>query len=411
MICALLLCTNIVAVHAKEARISIGILTTEERQFAAISSMIEQFELAHPKIKVQLDFHSDSNYKNNVLNWLVQGKYSILYWQGGKRLSRVIEQNLLYPIDDLIEPEVLKRHIQPQFLSAVESESSIYAMPFAHYSWGIYYNKVLFDSLDLRVPNNWDEFILLCHKLKKNGHNPLVQGTKDGWPQLAWIDYLTVDVGGAQFREQFIDLGSVSKRALTQITNRFGELLGNGFFFAPDHNWSWQQAISVVLRKQAAMTLMGQFAEGVIPGNMSSNIGYFEFPHSAGQTFQVEVAPMEVWVVPKSAAKTDAVASLLNYLLQDENNIKLATELGWVPVTAGDIPSEYLNSRMKLGYQQIKNAKTLVQFFDRDAAPEFTKHISKGITKSILLDDINYLEESLTGEIYIEPVERSNKPK
>lgn len=384
--------------------LTVAVLTSDGSQIKAYSDIFDQYEALYPQIKIRLDFFDDIRYKQKLSGWLEQGKYDLLYWQAGKRLDRLVEQDLLQPIDSLIDRALLSKNLQPAVLAEVTSDNTVHALPFAHYPWGFYYNKAIFEAHNLQPPKSWQEFIALCHTLKLEGVFPLVQASDDHWPLLSWLDYLSLNVGGVSFRQEITNMSPLNKSQVKQLVELFSELLGNDFFFAPNHIWKWQQSISIVARKQAAMTLMGQFAESAILKELTDDIGYFAFPHLVPGEAKIEVAPLEVWLVPKVSQHKKQVAPLLAFLLESQRNSSFALNLGWLPVNTDTLPVTELSARMHTGYRQLQRAAQLVQYFDRDAAPEYALNVANGIAKSILINDAQPFKTSLLGEGYIAPL-------
>jgi len=113
--------------------LSVAVLTTNESQIKAFSDTFNQYEALHPDTKIRLDFYSDLNYKQKLPLWLEQGGYNLLYWQAGKRLDRLVEQDLLHPIDALITPDLLRKNLQQAVLAQVTANNIVHALPFAHY--------------------------------------------------------------------------------------------------------------------------------------------------------------------------------------------------------------------------------------------------------------------------------------
>jgi multiple sugar transport system substrate-binding protein len=384
-------------------RLKVAVLSASEGQIAAFSEIFYLYEKRYPEVQIQFDFYSDLSFRTKFSSWLEQGKYNLIHWQAGQRLNRLVGQDLLQPIDSLIDRSLLEQNIQAAVLEQVTINDEIQALPFAYYAWGFYYNKALFKSLDLQIPQNWQEFVALCHNLKRKGVMPLVQATAEYWPVLGWLDYFTLDAGGIEFREQLATLGPVNRPLIDKVVKRFSELLGHNFFFAPNHNWKWQQTITILLRKQAAMSLLGQVAEGEINQDMDDKIGYFSFPRQRGENKQadVEVAPIDVWVVPQASGQKDLVATLLRFLQEPENSSALALSLKWLPVNNTPILADGLSERLHTSLTTLKKSEQLVQFFDRDAEPEFAKNLANGIARAILLDDTASLYGSLLGETYV----------
>ena len=240
-------------------RLTVAVLSASEEQIAAFSDIFYLYEKRYPNVQIQLDFYSDLSFKKRFPRWLEEGKYNLIHWQAGQRLNRLVELDLLQPVGSLIDNSLLEQNIQAAVLKQVTINGEVQALPIAYYSWGFYYNKTLFKSLDLQVPQNWQEFVALCHSLKQKGVMPLVQATEENWPVLGWLDYFTLDAGGTEFREQLATLGPVNRPLIDKVVKQFSELLGHSFFFAPNHNWKWQQTITILLRKQAAMSRAGLY--------------------------------------------------------------------------------------------------------------------------------------------------------
>jgi ABC-type glycerol-3-phosphate transport system substrate-binding protein len=389
-------------------RLSVAVLSANEEQIAAFSDIFNLYEKRYPEVQIQLDFYSDLSFKKRLPGWLEEGNYNLLHWQAGRRLDRLVEQDLLQPIGSIIDKSLLEKNIQPSVVAQVTTNGEIQALPIAYYAWGFYYNKTLFESLGLQVPQNWQEFIALCRNLKQKGVIPLIQATEENWPVLGWLDYFTLDAGGVEFREQLATFKPVNRLLVDKVVQQFSEILGHNYFFAPNHNWRWQQTLTILLRRQAAMSLLGQFAEGEVNDDLDDQIGYFSFPHQRFENKQVsvEVAPLDVWVVPQSSDKKNLLASLLRFLQEPENSEALASSLGWLPVTNTPTSPDQLNERLQTSLAKLKKSEKLVQFFDRDAQPEFANNLANGITQAILLDDPASLYGSLLGETYIPPNDR-----
>ncbi|WP_158771754.1 ABC transporter substrate-binding protein [Paraglaciecola sp. L1A13] len=374
--CYIGIATNVSAAQT----LSVAVLTTSENQSDVYRQVFDDFETKSSKFRIKLAFFNDNDFKRLLPSWLETGEYDLLYWQGGQRLRSLIAQDVIQPIDTLLPKAELQKALQPAVLNSVTNETGTYALPLAQYGWGFYYNKSVFKELNVRPPKTWSEFVTLCRQIKNQGASPLVQAIQESWPLLAWLDYLSVDVGGTAFRQQLINASLLEQQNASSLIGQFNQLLGQEWFLAPERRWTWQQAIKVVENKQAAMTLMGQFAESTIDSTQSENIGFFPFP-KAREDNHSEVAPLELWVVPRSAKNKAQLTDLLRFLLN--NNASMAIGLGSLPVTT-DSFSEYLPSeRMKTSAESLAQSDTLLQFFDRDADAKISLNAARSFAKSI----------------------------
>ncbi|GAC11753.1 ABC transporter substrate-binding protein [Paraglaciecola chathamensis] len=386
--CYLALSTSVLAAQT----LSVAILTTGERQTDVYRQAFSDFEEQFSRYNVQVAFYNDKDFKRLLPSWLESGEHDLLYWQAGERLQTLIEQDVIQPIDTLLPTIELQSAIQPAVFKSVSNQTGTYALPFSQYGWGFYYNKSMFKALNVSVPTSWDEFVALCLNIKSQGANPLVQATQEGWPVLAWLDFLSLDTGGEAYRDQLVSGQAVRNQDSKTLLAQFDQLLGDGLFFAPEKLWSWQQALQAVERSQATMTLTGQFVESSIDPLHEENIGFFPFPKKNG-TSKGEVAPLEVWVVPRSARNKNKLTDLLRYLLT--NNTTHATNLDALPVTNEDFLPRLPNERVKRSAAALTQSSNLIQFFDRDAAPSLSENLAKSLASSIHSDSIGPLTDGL----------------
>jgi ABC-type glycerol-3-phosphate transport system substrate-binding protein len=377
------LCSLIVKpIAAIETSVKIAVLTTGPKQMEAYNTLFSQLE-SSTDIKVELQFFSDITFKKHIKDWIETGTYDLLYWQAGKRLQDLVATQEIVPLSSLINLEDLKQQYNSNVLPVVTYDDEIYALPLGHYIWGFYYNKSIFKELGLSVPSTWKEFKTLSSQLKANGVTPLVQATADSWPVLAWLDYFSVHIGGEKFRRTLVEGNNVSQTHMTGLMEAFEYLTTKDLFFAPEHTWRWDQTIPAVLRKQAAMTLMGQFVEETIESIGNEEIGFFPFPEMGLGHDSNEVAPMEVFVVPASSNKQSEVASLLNFIISYTAIDSLAFQLGWLSVSNQPALISSLSERTQTAQKHVQEASSLVQFFDRDASPDISSAWSNALISSI----------------------------
>lgn len=51
---------------------------------------------------------------------------------------------------------------------------------------GVVYNKQIFEELGLSIPTNYEEFLVLCEKIKASGITPVFMPYKDAWAANIW---------------------------------------------------------------------------------------------------------------------------------------------------------------------------------------------------------------------------------
>ena len=85
------------------------------------------------------------------------------------------------------------------------ADGTMFAVPFAAVSHGVYYNKDIFAANELEVPTTWEEFIAVCEALKAADITPLANGVADEWDILEcfFLGMLPSFVGTGDVRAEY----------------------------------------------------------------------------------------------------------------------------------------------------------------------------------------------------------------
>ncbi len=150
-------------------------------------------------------------------------------------------------------------------LKAVSIDGHPYSVPLnMHIQNILYYNKKLFDELQITPPTTFEELIAACEKIKtaKPEMTCLASGGTEKWEYAFNFDSILLEEGGPEYYVKFykgeIDPATdpVFKSALT----KFQQLLP--YTNQDSSALTWDQVVGLVGSNQAAMTLMGTWAIG-----------------------------------------------------------------------------------------------------------------------------------------------------
>lgn len=94
-----------------------------------------------------------------------------------------------------------------------------YFLPTDYYQWAIYYRKSIFNNLNLKVPETWEEFTQVCETIRTSLPNvyPITIGGKYHWPVAGWFDYMNMRVNGPEFHRDLCD----GKVCINHVRNFF----------------------------------------------------------------------------------------------------------------------------------------------------------------------------------------------
>ena len=126
----------------------------------------------------------------------------------------------------------------------------------------VWANKAILDELGLAQPTTWDEFVAAMQAAKDAGYVALAHGGQP-WQEATVFDSIVVGAGGPDFyKRAFIDLDQEALAApeMVEAFKRMETL--RGFV---DDNFSgrdWNLASAMVINKEAAFQIMGDWTKG-----------------------------------------------------------------------------------------------------------------------------------------------------
>jgi glucose/mannose transport system substrate-binding protein len=201
-----------------------------------------------------------------------------------------------------------------RLLEEVSFDGKLYGVPSnVHRINTIFYNRRVFDRYGLAVPTSVADFRAMAKKLKGTGVSLLAVGSKEPWTlALVAFECLLVSREGPTFYNDY--LRGKLKPDDPRLLATLDAMLELGTYFNPDHaQRNWLQAIDLVVRGQAAMTPMGDWASMFFnTQGMKNGQDYAEiaFPGSEG-TF---VFTSDAFALPIEARNEAGALRLLHTL-------------------------------------------------------------------------------------------------
>ena len=113
-----------------------------------------------------------------------------------------------------------------------------------------------------KVPTTWDEFFVAGDKLKAAGIIPLAHGGQN-WQDFTVFEDVAVSVGGTDFyRKAFVQLdgATIGSPTMIKVLDTFKKIHGYTDKNAPGRDWNL--ATAMVIKGEAGMQLMGDWAKG-----------------------------------------------------------------------------------------------------------------------------------------------------
>ena len=185
---------------------------------------------------------------------------------GGAELKDYVDSGVLEPLDDFYSSTGYGDKIPKPLLNAVTINGHPYSVPLnMHLENILYYNKKLFDELQLSAPTGYDDLVAACEAIKtaKPDMTCLAVGSKDNWSDVFVLDTIMMELGGPEYYVNFFkgEVDVANDPIFKESLEKFAAL--QKYSNMSDHSsLTWDQAVSAVGSEQAAMTIMGTWAIG-----------------------------------------------------------------------------------------------------------------------------------------------------
>jgi len=123
-------------------------------------------------------------------------------------------------------------------------------------------NPEVFKKAGAKIPTTWDEFAAAADKIQKSGFIAVAHGGQP-WQDSTVFESVALGVGGAEwYRKAFVDLDPTALNS-PQMEKAFATLRTVQKYIDKDAaNRDWNQATGMVIRGEAAMQFMGDWAKG-----------------------------------------------------------------------------------------------------------------------------------------------------
>ncbi|MEO9682753.1 MAG: extracellular solute-binding protein [Tateyamaria sp.] len=365
---------------------------------------VAQFQKENPDINVIVNNNDREAHKTAIRNFLTADAPDVTSWYPGNRMAPFVDAGLFQPVDDVWADNGFNEDLSA-IKATMSRDGKIWGVPYSYYQWGIYYRKDVFDLLELEEPQNWDELLAACAKMKDNGVTPFTIGTKFLWTAAGVFDYLNLRTNGYDVHND-LTAGKI-KYTDPRIKATFAnwETLINECGFVDNHaSMSWQDAIAPFANGDAAMYVMGNFSvDGYKNAGLTDEqIDFMPFPVINPDVAPAEEAPADAFFIPTNAKNVEDAKKWLAFVARPDVQTQWNKTIGQLPINAKAEISE--DKFIQEGFSLLNGASGIAQFYDRDAPAEMAKAGMEGFQEFMLdTSKVDAILERLDGvqdEVY-----------
>jgi multiple sugar transport system substrate-binding protein len=347
---------------------------------AALSKVVD----GYTKNKVTLNTIAIESFRAQLPTYLNSSNPpDVLTWYAGSVARDYARKGFLLDVSDLWTGD----GACAGFSSALKelstgSDGKQIFVPTNYYWWGLFYRKSAFQQWGVQPATTWEEFIALCKTLKGKGVAPLTMGTgSTPWVASGWFDYLNLRINGATFhRELLAGQHSFDGPEIKQVMDHYRELLP--YFDPKGRSYSWQDAVTPLVNKKAAMYLIGAFITQSVPADAVDDIDFFRVPPINTSVPLAEEAPTDGYFASAKSKNTQGAKDLLAYLASpaaQQQFISLSKSSN-LP-TSSKVDTSSFSPLVQKGIKYLEETEAITQFFNRDSSDELQTTADTALTK------------------------------
>ena len=330
-----------------------------EPQALAIEEGINEFMVMHPNVKVTINWNGREIRK--TLQPALDNGQTVDIWD--EDLERVTKnwKDYALNLNDYItksypgtDGKTYEESVMGSLLDLARyysEEDSVYAVPYQPFVFAFMYNKAHFAEAGIdAAPQNWDDFLVACEKLKEAGFVPMT--TDDAYIDTllgyhlsrykgyAWVEELVKDKTNEMWNDE----------AVINTANDFQNLVDNGYISETVGSNKWPAGQQDIAAGTVSMYLNGTWLVNEIMGSTGPDFewGTFSYPAVEGGVNGVSAANYgsQAFQISKNCENPEVAFELLVHLTTGKWDSEIAQKSFGVPVSGtAQWPSQLVEAK------------------------------------------------------------------
>ena len=230
----------------------------------------------------------------------------------GPSLQEWAAEGVLANMNDLASAEKWDEQLPKVVSDVMKYKGQYIAAPVnVHRVNWLWANPEVFKKAGVKVPGTWDEFFTAADALKKAGVIPVAHGGQN-WQDFTTFETVALGVGGTDFYKKALvqlDPASLNSATMEKVLSTYKRIKDYTDKNAPGRDWNL--ATAMVIKGEAAMQFMGDWAKGE----------FIAAGKAPGKDFVCVAAP------GTAKAFTFNIDSFALFKLKNEANVKAQRDL------------------------------------------------------------------------------------
>lgn len=332
-------------------------------------------------------------------------------WWSSARVKQLVANDLVIDITHLWDKHA--DEYPASIRRAYTMDGKVYGFPYSIEYWPVWYNKRLFERLNIKVPETWPEFIRACEVLKANSITPVLSSLQHKWYAFVWFGELLIGED-PDFYEKLCQ--GQARYDAPQVRKAFalwGDMIRKGYFTDPGAHM-FTNAGHMWETEQFGMVLCGSwyYSTVLLPqGVKAAEIGSFILPShnpDAGRNIVMESGPV---FTAKNAVRKKAAEKIVDWWMGPEGSRHFAkafnTYSANLRVSASHLPAA---KRRIAKMIETQNYRILNRYWEAAPTPVVDRAIDLFARFILNPDDMDPVIRGLAAAAETDRADKSHGP-
>lgn len=386
---------------SKKDQTHLGFFHWKGEEQAVWEKIIADFEAANPDIVVDMEILPEDQYYTTLQARVMTGEgLDVFMMNPGSRFASYQKSD---PFLDLSDQAFVK-DLAESYLPCGQADGKQCIIPLSKSFVPIFYNKTIFEELDIEVPTTWDDFMAACETIKQAGYEVFSTGMAESYTS-TW-PFAAIVVEFSENLNLYSDLASGKMKFTDElfynILTPLKEMAGKGYILNGASGTKFDTSLTLFASGKAAMLNTGTWSVGAIQiANPDLDFGVMLYP-APGGNLVAGVAPAQAVGVYKDAPHKEEALRFLAHVFSKEVMEYYGNETGQeVPNVNAVLSNKTLEECAKVGNSGDIYPHYLSQWpeIDQGIIADITSRAMLGEDIDTILNDAQAKLESLNLEV------------
>lgn len=383
-----------------------------------LNESILRFEAANPSVHIESANSLCDLYNTQLTSATASGDLpDIFHTWGSKMLKSLIEKGEVYDLTSALSEDGWRETFIPSLLDCYRFDGRSFAVPVA-FGWiFFYYNKEIFVKHNISPPQDFDELIDICKKLRRGGVIPISLGNKEGWQGDFFFTYLASRIGGANV-DKIIERAPgfhFTDPSFVEAGRRVQEMVDAEAFPEGFNDLSYYHQRTLFWDGKAAMQLNGnrllsKYLDVEAP-ELIDRLDFFHFPlvpGGEGHLTTVQGASQLSFAVSNNSNNKEEAVSFLREVTGQRTAEDIAIKAGDIPARRGVLTPRISHPLFARVADELNRVREIQVHFFRSLPPTLSRVYVKAI-RSIFAKTLTPEEGGRVVEEAAEDLDRRKK--